>query len=81
MIADLFRALEPIPAWVLDGWYANNSEKQAHAIACYRRPVCTEAERGAARAYAAEAKSETFGCAVCGQFAFDRPRVCFWCGR
>jgi hypothetical protein len=40
-----------VPAWVTDGWYANNPEKQQLAIARYHSPVATEREREAARVF------------------------------
>lgn len=39
------REFAAVPSWVIDGWYGNNPDKQAHAIACYQLPVTTPAER------------------------------------
>lgn len=68
-----------VPSWVVDGWYANNPAKQQHAIACYRRPVTTPAERELAQQPLAMAP--TFACLDCGKFAFSKPTRCYWCAK
>jgi hypothetical protein len=71
-----------VPAWVTDGWYANNPEKQQLAIARYYSPVATEAERVAAREFSVpKNRRESHACSSCGRFAFAAPRICFWCER
>lgn len=78
MIAQVQRLMAPVPEWVTDGWYANNPGAQQGAIARFRMPVCTDAERDAARAYVREL---ALPCTGCGQFAFSKPTRCFWCRR
>lgn len=82
MIDTVKRLMEPVPKWVLDGWYGNNPDRQQFAIARYRTPVVTDAERDAARAYAVRSETTaTFACEECGRFAFPTPTICFWCTR
>lgn len=66
-----------VPQWVIDGWYSNNAEKQRLAIIHFHHPVTTAAERAKAKAYKPDGIS--YACASCGKFAFNRPRICFWC--
>jgi hypothetical protein len=66
-----------VPAWVVDGWYANNPDKQQLAIARYFIPVTTLAERAAARAFVLTASA---ACVSCGCFAFPTQGTrCWWC--
>lgn len=70
-----------VPSWVIDGWYANNPEKQQLAIARYFTPVTTPAERELARLPNCSAHLPTFACMDCGKFAFSKPTLCYWCAR
>lgn len=76
MIATVKQLMEPVPEWVTDGWYANNPGAQQSAIARFRMPVCTDAEREAARSFVREPAAP---CTGCGRFAFAKPTMCFWC--
>jgi hypothetical protein len=69
----------PVPSWVTDGWYSNNSALQQLAIKHWTEPVTDAGEREAALRFVTP--GESFRCSSCGDHRFPKPTVCFWCRR
>jgi len=80
-----FESPTPEQAKTFLSWRRRNEEYQGElhsdAVVCVRRlrPVITPRERVLIESMRGQPRAEVFTCASCGNFAFSRPTICYWC--